>query len=82
MRLFTRITDTATEVSGHAALTKDIRKAVEGGDEEAASTFRTGTLAAALTTKGCNARGQEVVAYVEKVVAVDGDSQRADWLNR
>ncbi|WP_330449736.1 hypothetical protein [Streptomyces anulatus] len=82
MGLFNRITDTATEVSGHAGLTKDIRKAVKGGDEEAAATFRTGTLAAALTTKGCNARGQEVVAYVEKVVAADGDGRRAGWLNR
>lgn len=82
MGLFSRITDTATEVSGHAALTKDIRGAVRGGDEEAAATFRTGTLAAALTTRGCTARGQEVVAYVEKVVAVDGDGRRAGWLNR
>ncbi|MGW9245771.1 hypothetical protein [Streptomyces badius] len=82
MGLFTRITDTATEVGGHAGLTKDIRKAVQGGDQEAAATFRTGTLAAALTTKGCNARGQEVADYVDKVVAVDGDSRRASWLNR
>ncbi|MFI5739155.1 hypothetical protein ACIA9I_12370 [Streptomyces anulatus] len=82
MGLFSRITDTATEVSGHAGLTKDIRKAVKGGDQEAAATFRTGTLAAALTAKGCNARGEEVVAYVEKVVAADGDGRRAGWLNR
>ncbi|WP_405506387.1 hypothetical protein OG323_06225 [Streptomyces cyaneofuscatus] len=82
MGLFTRITDTAAEVTGHAALTRDIRNAVEGGDQEAAATFRTGTLAAALTTKGCNARGQEVADYVEKVVAVDGDGRRAGWLNR
>lgn len=82
MGLFTRITDTATEVSGHASLTKDIRNAVKSGDQEAAATFRTGTLAAALTAKGCNARGQEVVAYVEKVVAADGDGRRAGWLNR
>ncbi|MER6601159.1 hypothetical protein [Streptomyces parvus] len=82
MGLFTRITDTATEVGGHAALTKDIRRAVQGGDQEAAATFRTGTLAAALTTKGCNARGREVVDYVEKVVAADGNSRRAGWLNR
>lgn len=82
MGLFSRITDTATEVTGHAALTKDIRNAVKGGDREAAATFRTGTLAAALTTKGCNARGQEVAAYVEKVVAADGDGRRAGWLNR
>lgn len=82
MGLFNRITDTAAEVSGHASLTKDIRKAVKGGDQEAAATFRTGTLAAALTSKGCNARGEEVVAYVEKVVAADGDGRRAGWLNR
>ncbi|WP_234316798.1 hypothetical protein [Streptomyces sp. NRRL S-15] len=80
MGLFSRITDTATEVSGHAALTKNIRKAVEGGDQEAASTFRTGTLAAALTAKGRDARGEEVVAYVEKVVAADGDGRRTGWL--
>ncbi|MFJ3089060.1 hypothetical protein [Streptomyces sp. NPDC086838] len=82
MGLFTRISDAATEVSGHAGLTKDIRKAVKRGDQEAASTFRTGTLAAALTAKGCNARGEEVVAYVEKVVAADGDGQRTGWLRR
>ncbi|MET8378010.1 hypothetical protein [Streptomyces microflavus] len=82
MGLLNRITDTVTEVSGHAGLTKDIRRAVKGGDQEAASTFRTGTLAAALTTKGCNARGQEVVDYVEQVVAADGDGRRAGWLNR
>ncbi|MFF3998566.1 hypothetical protein ACFYX8_35320 [Streptomyces cyaneofuscatus] len=82
MGLFSRIADTATEVSGHAGLTRDIRRAVKGGDQEAAATFRTGTLAAALTAKGCNARGQEVVAYVEKVVAADGDGRRACWLNR
>ncbi|MFH9765151.1 hypothetical protein ACH4N4_30540 [Streptomyces microflavus] len=82
MGLFSRITDTATEVTGHASLTRDIRRAVKGGDQEAAATFRTGTLAAALTTKGCHARGQEVVAYVEKVVAADGDGRRTGWLNR
>ncbi|MEV6854748.1 hypothetical protein AB0M89_13175 [Streptomyces microflavus] len=82
MGLFSRISDTATEVSGHAGLTKDIRNAVKGGDQEAAATFRTGTLAAALTTRGCNARGEEVVAYVEKVVAADGDGRRVGWLNR
>lgn len=82
MGLLSRITGTATEVTGHAGLTRDIRNAVKGGDQEAAATFRTGTLAAALTTKGCNARGQEVVAYVEKVVAADGDSRRASWLTR
>ncbi|MGC4925577.1 hypothetical protein [Streptomyces sp. DT117] len=82
MGLFNRIADTATEVTGHAGLTRDIRNAVKGGDQEAAATFRTGTLAAALTTKGCNARGQEVVAYVEKVVAADGDGRRTGWLNR
>ena len=82
MGLFARIADTATEISGHAALTKDIREAVKSGDQEAASTFRTGTLKAALTTKGCNARGEEVVAYVEKVVAADGDGRRTGWLRR
>ncbi|MFD3638235.1 hypothetical protein [Streptomyces griseus] len=82
MGLFSRISDTRAEVSGHAGLTRDIREAVKGGDQEAASTFRTGTLAAALTSKGCNARGQEVADYVEKVVAADGDSRRAGWLNR
>ncbi|MGW6288877.1 hypothetical protein [Streptomyces sp. NPDC055107] len=82
MGLLRRFTDTAAEVSGHAGLTKDIRNAVRGGDREAAATFRTGTLAAALTTKGCNARGQEVADYVQKVVAADGDSRRAGWLTR
>ncbi|NUP16492.1 MAG: hypothetical protein HOZ81_10380 [Streptomyces sp.] len=80
--MFSRITDTATEVSGHAGLTKDIRNVIKGGDKEAASTFRTGTLAAALTTKGRDARGDEVVAYVEKVVAADGDARRTGWLRR
>ncbi|MFJ6238827.1 hypothetical protein ACIQH0_32650 [Streptomyces griseus] len=82
MGLFSRISDTRAEVRGHAGLTKDIREAVKGGDEEAAATFRTGTLSAALTSKGCNARGQEVADYVDRVVAADGDSRRAGWLNR
>ncbi|WP_405461608.1 hypothetical protein OG786_29310 [Streptomyces sp. NBC_00101] len=82
MGLFNRITDVVTEVGGHTALTRDIRRAVDAGDEEAAATFRTGTLAAALTTKGCVARGEEVAAYVGKVVAADGDGRRAGWLRR
>lgn len=82
MGLFSRITDTTTEVAGHAGLTRDIKKAVKAGDREAATTFRTGTLAAALTSKGRDARGDEVVDYVAKVVAADGDGRRTGWLRR
>lgn len=82
MGLFSRITDTATEVTGHAGLTRDIKRAIKSGDREAAASFRTGTLAAALTAKGCDARGDEVSEYVQKVLAADGDVSRVGWLRR
>ncbi|MFE6869609.1 hypothetical protein ACFVFS_24030 [Kitasatospora sp. NPDC057692] len=78
-----RLRDTVIEVVGHRRLTKDIKQAVASGDQEAARTFRTGTLAAALTTRGRDARGQEVIDYVEAVQQADGgNADRTGWLRR
>ncbi|MFF6873689.1 hypothetical protein [Streptomyces sp. NPDC012450] len=74
-----RIRDMAAEVRGHREFTADIRREVEAGDAEAAATFRTGTLSAALTRKGNDARGAEVVEYVQ---AVKGEPGRTGWLRR
>ncbi|MGW2507859.1 hypothetical protein ACWC0A_00275 [Streptomyces scopuliridis] len=80
-RLLNTVTDTATELRGHAELSRDIRDAIASGDQEAKETFRTGTLAAALTSKGRDARGEEVCEYVEKAAAA-GDTDRIGWLRR
>ncbi|MGW6420453.1 hypothetical protein [Streptomyces sp. NPDC055055] len=74
-----RIRDMAAEVQGHREFTRDIRREVEAGDTEAAATFRTGTLSAALTRKGNDARAAEVVEYVEAVKDKPG---RIGWLRR
>ncbi|WP_330172999.1 hypothetical protein OG875_04970 [Streptomyces sp. NBC_01498] len=76
-----RLRETAAEVQGHHEFTNDIRAAIHAGDEAAKDTFRTGTLAAALTRKGRDARGSEVVKYVKDAVA-SGDTGRLGWLNR
>ncbi|MER5353422.1 hypothetical protein ABT093_24190 [Kitasatospora sp. NPDC002551] len=82
-RLRAVVADTVTEVAGHRQLTKEIRQAVASGDQEAAQAFRTGTAAAALTARGRDARGQEVVDYVQAVKRADGGSAaRAGWLHR
>lgn len=74
-----RIRDAVAEVKGHRELSEDIRAAVAAGDREAAETFRTGTLSAALTRKGNSARAAEVVQYVQ---AVKHEPGRAGWLRR
>ncbi|MFE2633953.1 hypothetical protein ACFXKF_04025 [Streptomyces scopuliridis] len=76
-----RLLDAATEIKGHRELTRDINKAKASGDQDAQDTFRTGTLAAALTSTGRDARGEEVCKYVEKVAAA-GDTDRIGWLRR
>lgn len=82
MGLFSRVTDTAAEVQGHRKFGRDIRNVIASGDKEAADTFRTGDLAAALTSKGRDARGDEVVEYVDKVLKADGNADRTSWLRR
>ncbi|WP_380286559.1 hypothetical protein [Kitasatospora purpeofusca] len=82
-RLRAAVADTVTEVAGHREFSRDIRQAVASGDQEAAQAFRTGTVAAALTSRGRDARGQEVLDYVQAVKRADGGSAaRAGWLHR
>ncbi|MEU8927008.1 hypothetical protein AB0D10_39835 [Kitasatospora sp. NPDC048545] len=81
-RLRNAVTDTAVELKGHAEFTRDIKAQAAAGDREAAGTFRTGTLAAALTSRGRNARGREVVDYVQQVIDTDGSATRVGWLHR
>ncbi|GAA2984501.1 hypothetical protein GCM10010519_18660 [Streptomyces lactacystinicus] len=81
-RLRKAATGTVTEIAGHRELTRDIKAAVAAGDQEAAEAFRTGTLAAALTTRGRDARGEEISDYVGKVVDADGNADRVRWLHR
>ncbi|MEV4974874.1 hypothetical protein [Streptomyces scopuliridis] len=76
-----RLLDTATEIKAHRQFTRDINEAKASGDQDAQATFRTGTLAAALTSTGRDARGEEVCEYVEKVAAT-GDTGRIGWLRR
>ncbi|MGW7582762.1 hypothetical protein ACWGKU_29425 [Kitasatospora sp. NPDC054768] len=81
-RLRKAVTDTVVEVKGHREFTRDIKAAVKSGDREAAEVFRTGSLAAALTTRGLDARGEEITTYVDKVIAADGSPDRVLWLRR
>ncbi|MBD0671619.1 hypothetical protein [Streptomyces sp. CBMA156] len=84
-RLRKAAANTVTELQGHRALTRDIEAAVAAGDQEAADTFRTGTLAAALTARGRDARGEEISDYVDKVLTADGNADAAErlrWLHR
>ncbi|WBP91981.1 hypothetical protein [Kitasatospora cathayae] len=81
-RLRRVISDTLTELRGHRELTRDIKAQIAGGDQEAAETFRTGTLRAALTWRGCCARGEEVARYVRLVMDADGTADRVAWLHR
>ncbi|WP_371484854.1 hypothetical protein [Kitasatospora sp. NBC_00315] len=81
-RLRSAVTDTVIELTGQREFTRDIKAQAATGDREAAATFRTGTLAAALTGRGRDARGQEVVDYVQQVIDTDGDATRVGWLHR
>lgn len=81
MGLFKRVTDTAAEVHEHRNLTRRINQQVQAGDTQAAQSFHTGTLSAALTTTGRNARGAEVTDYVTKTLAADGNGARLGWLH-
>ncbi|MFI5867672.1 hypothetical protein [Streptomyces sp. NPDC051546] len=74
--MLNRIRDLFTEVKGSSEMSRDIDRAIASGDREAMSTFRTGTFAAALTTEGREARGQEVVEYAQKVIEADGNGRR------
>ncbi|GLW73688.1 hypothetical protein Kpho02_59860 [Kitasatospora phosalacinea] len=76
------VSDTVTEVQDHRRFTRDIKQQVADGDRDAAEAFRTGTLAAALTRRGRDARGREVVAYVQQVLDADGRPDRIGWLHR
>ncbi|MFF2752075.1 hypothetical protein ACFVVA_41885 [Kitasatospora sp. NPDC058048] len=82
-RLRKTAADTVTEIAGHRGFTRDIKATIAGGDQEAAEAFRTGTVAAALTTRGRDARGEEISDYVGKVLAADdGNADRLRWLHR
>lgn len=81
-RLHTAITDTVTEFQSHRELTRAIKARIASGDQEAVEAFRTGTLAAALTWRGCCARGEEVARYVRLVLDADGTADRLAWLRR
>ncbi|MEJ8654904.1 hypothetical protein WKI65_44410 [Streptomyces sp. MS1.AVA.3] len=74
--MFNRLRDLVTEVTGQSQMSRDIDEAVASGDQEAASTFRTGTVAAVFTDKGRNARGEEVAEYAHKVLETDGSGDR------
>ncbi|OKI95075.1 hypothetical protein [Kitasatospora sp. CB01950] len=80
--MLNRLRDTVSELRGHHTLTQDINGAVASGDHDAAAVFRTGTLAAALTESGRDARGTEITEYVDRVIAADGNATRAGWLHR
>ncbi|MFJ1757312.1 hypothetical protein [Kitasatospora sp. NPDC088134] len=79
MRRFLR--ETFTEFSGHCRFTRAVADRIAIGDREAAAVFRTGTLAAALTRRGLDARGREIAAYVRLVLAADGAPDRLAWLH-
>ncbi|MFE4399105.1 MULTISPECIES: hypothetical protein [Streptomycetaceae] len=79
-RLRSFFTDTITEFQGHREFTRGIKARITGGDQEAAEAFRTGTLAAVFTRRGCLARGEEVARYVRLVLAADGTADRVAWL--
>jgi len=80
--MFERLRDTLTEFQGHREFTRDIKARIVGGDQEAATAFRTGTLAATFTWRGLCARGEEVSHYVGLVMAADGNADRVAWLRR
>ncbi|MGW2401786.1 hypothetical protein ACWCYY_35055 [Kitasatospora sp. NPDC001664] len=82
-KLRAAVTGTVIDLTGQHQFTKDIKAQIAGGDQEAAAAFRTGTLAAALTERGREARGQEVVDYVQAVQQADGGSaDRVSWFFR
>jgi len=74
--MLSRLRDLAVEVQEHRAMTRDIKGAIAAGDREAADTFKTSTLSAAVTRKGMFARGAEVAAYAKAVIATDGNADR------
>ncbi|MEW1911290.1 hypothetical protein AB0442_23055 [Kitasatospora sp. NPDC085895] len=80
--MFERLRDTVTEFRGQREFTRAIQAAVAAGDREAAVVFRTGTLAAALTVRSRDARGEEVTAYVRAVIRANGNAKRVAWLRR
>ncbi|WP_404870973.1 hypothetical protein ACI1MP_37615 (plasmid) [Kitasatospora griseola] len=79
--MFGFVRDTVTEVRDHRRFTRTITARIASGDQDAADTFRTGTLAAALTRRGHTARGQEVTQYVQRVLDTDGAPDRTAWLH-
>ncbi|MEU5161240.1 hypothetical protein AB0G74_16760 [Streptomyces sp. NPDC020875] len=82
--MFRRLRDTVNEVQGHQRLTRGTSEAIESGDQEARAAFTsgTGTLAAALTRRGCDTRGAEVCDYGTRVAAVGGGPERVHRLAR
>ncbi|MFF8960803.1 hypothetical protein [Streptomyces sp. NPDC014894] len=82
--MFRRLRDTAIEVQGHRQLTRGINRAVESGDLEARAAFTsgTGTLAAALTSRGRDTRGAEIHDYGTRVAAAGGGPERVHRLCR
>ncbi|THA47485.1 hypothetical protein [Streptomyces sp. A1136] len=64
------------ELTGNWKLTRAIDQALAAQDAEALAVFKTGTLRATFTEKGMVARTDELVAYAELVVAVDGCAYR------
>ncbi|WHM41096.1 hypothetical protein [Streptomyces sp. BPTC-684] len=70
------ITDLCVELRGNHQITRGINEAIANGDEDAIAVFRTGTLAAALTTRGLFRRSDEIVAYAQRVKERDGSMHR------
>ncbi|MFF4741297.1 hypothetical protein ACFY2W_36250 [Streptomyces sp. NPDC001262] len=68
--------DLVVELVGNWKLSRAIDRAFAAGDPEALAVFRTGTFAATFTRKGFFARGEEMVAYAERVIAADGSPYR------
>ncbi|MER5866138.1 hypothetical protein [Kitasatospora sp. NPDC002040] len=81
-KLRAAVTGATVDLAGQHQFTRDIKARIAGGDLEAAAVFRTGTLAAALTERGREARGQEVVDYVQAVQQADGSADRVSWFFR
>lgn len=81
--MLNRIRDLAIEAKGSRDITRNIREAIENGDEEAIEAFTSGTgVLRGMTLDGMVVRGEEIARYGELVAAKDGNGARVRHICR